>query len=451
MSNFPWHYFVRSIRARIILIIITAVLTFVISISNEEYIFPKILIVIFFLTIVSIIQGYLKSLPFKKVLEKLHSLQHILPHDKKINLLYQKNELILIKEMLRITEKYIQEQSSEIKTNKIQATTLMESIPGPIVWVDSYLNIVQYNKHFDHLFPNEQQTKIWKTFESMPEILQLFESAKELDQPQTIRGQKIKFNYFDITVTPIYNVDKKRTGFLAVFHNVSEAKLTEKMRVDFVANVSHEIRTPLTAIKGFSQLLTAPDSNCPEEVQAPLKRIIFNSEKLEDLFNNLLKLSVIESQYEIKAEQINSLQLFKSIESTLKGKYKNKAINISYQVEQNIFADKKLIEHALTNLIDNSVKYSQSDTASIEISVLDFSGLTEIKISDFGPGIDPKDLDRIFERFYRVQNNPQANKIDGSGLGLSIVKHIINKHKGKITVESEVGKGTRFTILLPNY
>src|SRR5690606_23838255 len=113
----------------------------------------------------------------------------------------------------------------------------------------------------------------------------------------------------DITITPLRNRDKNIIGILGIFHNVTKAKLTEKMRVDFVANVSHEIRTPLTSIKGYSQLLKAQEASFPEELIPILDKINNNTERLKDLFDNLLHLSVIESHHEVEKNEINLEEL----------------------------------------------------------------------------------------------------------------------------------------------
>lgn len=454
MNNFPWYYFLRTIRARIILVILASTLTYIICVNYTEYIFSKVLIVMAVLSTFSIVQGVLKILPLGKTLAKIDQIQIDLPHDKKLGLIYQKNEWVLIQEMLGLTEKYILEQKEKIKTQKIQSNTIIESIPQPIIWVDYYFNSLQYNKSFKQSFVQGEDTKVlydeklWKIFEQK-EILDLFEKSKQTDTVHHLKGILIKGNYYDIAVTPIISTDKEHTGLLGIFHNVSEAKLTEKMRVDFVANVSHEIRTPLTSIKGFSQLLLAKKEDTPPELHTSLERIVTNSEKLEDLFTNLLKLSVIEAQYEIRPEEFELKPLISSISANLKGKYKNHNINLAQKVSGKIFADKKLFEHAVTNLLDNSIKYAEKESVEIKIEFNNHEMHSELSIKDNGPGIGSSDIDRIFERFYRVKGEAKLPKADGSGLGLSIVKHIINKHRGKIKVKSEVGKGTEFTIFLP--
>lgn len=407
-----------------------------------------------FFTLTAIVQGYIKIVPFRKTLGKIDEIQVQLPHNKKLNIIYQKNEWILIQEMLKLTEKYIREQNELILNREQEAQIILESIADPIILLDSFLNCKQFNQSFSDRFIQNKETKVfledklWKIFEDK-KILTLFEKAKKDGVMARRFAHKIGSYYFDISVTPIISKDGKINGLLGLFHNVTEAKLTEKMRVDFVANVSHEIRTPLTSIKGFSQFLLAQKDECPPTIQSSLERIVYNTERLQDLFDNLLKLSIIESRYEIQKELFNLKALVQTIEKNLKYKHPKKTFSIKLTAQNPIYGDKKLLEQVFTNLIDNSIKYNTSDETLIVINIHQVLNRDIVEIRDNGPGIPETDLKRIFERFYRIQGQ-SSSQIEGTGLGLSIVKHIINKHNGVISVESEIDKGSCFKIELPS-
>jgi len=450
---FPWHYFVKTVRARIVLVILATLLTYVVCNTYQENQFQKVLLVLLFLIIVSIIQGYFRIIPFRNILARVESVQVQLPHNKKLNLIYQKDEWIIIQEMLKLTERYIHEQQELIEAQEQRSHTVLESISDPIILVDSFLNCKHYNKIFKKKFIQNKKTKVfadeklWKVFED-DKILDLFQWTKEKKESAKMAGYQIGEEYFDIAITPIIDSHDQNLGMLGIFHNVTESKLTEKMRVDFVANVSHEIRTPLTSIKGFAQLLLAQKDLCPAPLVLPLERINSNTERLKDLFDNLLKLSVIESRYGIDIEEINLSKILKTVKANLMAKYHLKNVQMTIPDEILIKGDHKLLEHVFTNLFDNSIKYNDKATTLIEISNKNDGKYNSIVIQDNGPGINSKDIERIFERFYRVQG--VSNKaIEGTGLGLSIVKHIINKHQGEISVASDVGKGSTFTIKLP--
>lgn len=457
MSNqtpFPWHYFIRTIRARITLVFVSCLLTFTVAELYDTYVFPKVLLIIFILTIISIIQGYGRVSPFRKILAKIDEIQVQLPHNKKLNIIYQKNEWILIQEMLKLAERYIREKNEQLQVSEKESQIILESIADPIVLLDSFLNGKQYNRSFKNNFVKEKDIKVvkddklWMIFDDK-RVLNLFEKAKEQVKVKRLFAHQLNNEYYNISVTPILNENQKIIGLLGLFHNVTESKLTEKMRVDFVANVSHEIRTPLTSIKGFSQFLLAQKETCPPNIQSSLERIVHNTERLQDLFDNLLKLSIIESKYELKKELFDLSKLIHTIKNNLQHKHPHKEIQISIKPSRPIFGDKKLLEQVFTNLIDNSIKYSSKNVAIINCETQQILNKDIIIIQDNGPGIPESDLKRIFERFYRIKGHNYQNK-EGTGLGLSIVKHIINKHNGQISVESEIDKGTKFTIELPS-
>lgn len=450
---FPWHYFIKTIRTRIILVILSTILTYVVCQTYDQNQGKGVFIVTIILIILAIIQGYFRIVPFRNLLNRIDSVQVKLPHNKKLNLIYQKDEWVLIQEMLKLTEKYINEQQQALSAQEKRSHTILESIDDPIILVDSFLNCKHYNSNFKSKFIKDKKTKVymdeklWKVFDD-DKILDLFQWTKEKKENARIKGYEIDGDYYDISITPIIDANNQNLGILGIFHTVTESKLTEKMRVDFVANVSHEIRTPLTSIKGFAQLLLAQKDICPKELITPLERINTNTERLKDLFDNLLKLSVIESRYDIDLEEMNLSSLLNQVKSNMKAKYPSKKFEIEVPPNLNVLGDKKLLEHVFTNLLDNSIKYNDKAEGKIIIANKEDEKFSTIILNDNGPGIKGEELKRIFERFYRIQGQ-STKAIEGTGLGLSIVKHIVNKHQGQISVESEVGNGTTFIIQLP--
>ena len=149
---FPWHYFIRTVRTRIALVILSSISTFIVCNIYNEFLFGKVLLVIFTFIIISFIQGYLRILPFRSTLSKIDEIQVQLPHNKKLNIIYQKNEWILIQEMLKLAEKYIREQNQQLANREQQTHTLIQSIADPLVIVDKHLNCKQYNDEFRKSF-----------------------------------------------------------------------------------------------------------------------------------------------------------------------------------------------------------------------------------------------------------------------------------------------------------
>lgn len=453
-STFPWHYYIKTVRSRVILIVLTAVLCFMASQIYSQDLIKIIFIIVLSVTAITFVAAVVRIRPFMKLLNRIDKIQVKLPHNKKLDLIYQKDEWRIISEVLSLTEDYIDQQEKHLISQSIESNTLLDSIPNEIVIIDTFQNLKKYNNQFKEKFIKDLPTsiisdeKLWRIFENQ-DILTAFSQVIQNDQCIKLPATLINNEYFDITVTPIRDANNKVIEALGIFHNVTNMKLTEKMRVDFVANVSHEIRTPLTSIKGYSQLLAAQTQDLPKNSDLVIEKIVSNTERLKDLFDNLLKLSVIESQYDLTKSEIDLDLFIKKVEAGLKGKYLNKSFELNKEFKvHTVKGDSKLLEQVLTNLIDNAIKYAV-DSPKITLTARAEIDATIVEIRDNGPGINENELNRIFERFYRVQGQ-SSETIEGTGLGLSIVKHIIDKHGGEIKVDSIVGSGTTFTITLPN-
>jgi two-component system, OmpR family, phosphate regulon sensor histidine kinase PhoR len=333
---------------------------------------------------------------------------------------------------------------------------LLESILDGIIAIDYFDNVLFSNKTFDSLF-NLQQAKlfdnfkIWKLFEDQT-IVNSFHNCLKQTQSQELKAHKIKTMrgelFFDIYFTPIYNNHNEVIGVMSVFHDVSELKKIDQMRVDFVANVSHEIRTPLTAIRGFAQILGQKIQ--PSEAHF-LNRIIENSDHMLALFNDLLQLSVLESKDSIQKEEVDLQATFNYLCDSISQKYPTKKISCIYQVNtKSVLAEPRLFEQVITNLVDNAIKYHPQGEVELSLSCQSKNDVTIISIKDNGQGMEEKHLSRIFERFYRIDDaRTKKPSSSGSGIGLSLVKHIMQKHGGKVEVQSTLGSGTEFKLYFP--
>ena len=220
------------------------------------------------------------------------------------------------------------------------------------------------------------------------------------------------------------------------------------MGKDFVANASHELRTPITIIRGFAETLQDLPEISQEMLADITEKIVRNCQRMDTLVKNLLTLADIENIPETRFKPCNLSALIDNCIHLLLSIYPDAQIHIEKNREE-IFvsADSDLLELALMNLFDNAAKYSRPP-AEISISLHQEGDEVKISISDRGIGIPEADLEHIFERFYTV-NKAHSRRLGGAGLGLSIVKNIIDKHDGSITAESVLGKGTTFTIILP--
>jgi signal transduction histidine kinase len=452
---FPWHYFIRVLRYKFVLIVLTIIVTALIMTFFKVKVPLQVITSFVVIFLFSVAFSLMEIRPMSKILGIIHRIRVQMPHKKKLDIIYKKNEWALIQELLHLTEFFIEKQSEELQNQLLQSRTLIHSMNDPVLIIDEFQTCREYNDLFKDLFirdkdisPSQGDEKVWKIFKGQ-EIIAGIEECIQNKAPTRINGHYFDelSEYYNISITALHNTKKECIGCLLIFHNVTKAKLNEKMRVDFVANVSHEIRTPLTSIKGYTQLLEAQKDQLPTGLAPILDKINNNSERLKDLFDNLLKLSVIESQYDLQKKDIDMEQMLAKISANLRGKYMSTPFRISSNFNsKKIAGDEKLIEQVINNLIDNAIKYG-TDSPHITVNVDDSDEFYYLEISDNGKGIAPEELDRIFERFYRVQS---TSTIDGTGLGLSIVKHIINKHGGEIRVESSPGEGTTFFIKLPH-
>jgi two-component system phosphate regulon sensor histidine kinase PhoR len=226
-------------------------------------------------------------------------------------------------------------------------------------------------------------------------------------------------------------------------------KKAEKMRIEFVANVSHELRTPLTSIKGYAETLLQD----LEEGRVPdpdfLKIILKNSDRLLALINDLLDLSAIESGAdELHPAVLDLKEVTEHVVlhvETLAQKKQTKIVSEIYTPQ--VVADPKRLEQVLTNLIDNAIKYCPPNS-EIRVKWNEEADFIVLRVSDNGPGIAEKYLDRLFERFYRLDKG-RSREMGGTGLGLSIVKHVMQRHNGTVNAESNLGEGTTFVCRFP--
>lgn len=250
-----------------------------------------------------------------------------------------------------------------------------------------------------------------------------------------------------VRVAPIKAKD--RPGLVAVFNDVTELRRLESVRRDFVANVSHELRTPIHAIGSSAETLQSGAIDDPASARDFVDIIARQATRLSNLVEDLLELSRIEARewkFDMAAvdvdEAVSAACEAVSVAATQRGA----RIARKIPSELRVHADRRALEHILVNLIDNAVKYGGAPP-KIEITAERSGERLLIRVRDHGPGIEPRHLSRIFERFYRVDAG-RSRAVGGTGLGLSIVKNLVDAMHGSVEVASEVGVGTTFTIAL---
>ncbi len=237
-------------------------------------------------------------------------------------------------------------------------------------------------------------------------------------------------------------------GLLAVFVDVTDLRRLESLRRDFVANVSHELRTPVTALLSATETLRSGALQTPAAGRF-LDIVDRNAHRLQALIEDLLELSRLDAhQYKLKKEPVDLAALFGIVLGLFRERAEGRGVRLAAKVAPDLTpfeGDPRGLEQVLVNLVDNAVKYCPSG-ATVSIGAEnDGDGGLRIAVTDTGPGIEPKHLPRIFERFYRVDKG-RSRDVGGTGLGLSIVKHLTEAMDGEVTVESAPGKGSTFFV-----
>lgn len=276
-------------------------------------------------------------------------------------------------------------------------------------------------------------------------------------------SDKIHFlsGVWSVVMAPLKSSDSVR-GAVAVVRDVTEEFKLEKLRRDFVANVSHEIRTPLSMMQGYSEALLDGFADSPEERDELVQVIHDESVRMGRLVKDLLDLARMEAGHtELKLMPCNIDALARRVHRKFTAFAKERDIRLQCELPESsplhvMAADEDRLEQVLTNLLDNALRHTPSG-ATITLSGewgQQEPGQSEpsnvvLRIADEGEGIPTDDLPYIFERFYKADKSRKRGSSGGTGLGLAIVKNIVEGHHGRIQVDSMIGKGTTFTILLP--
>jgi len=236
-------------------------------------------------------------------------------------------------------------------------------------------------------------------------------------------------------------------GALATVEDISERARLDSVRTDFVANISHELKTPVGALAVLAEALA--DNDDPEVMKRLANRMVDEAHRASSTIDDLLELSRIELGGEAVREALDLCLVV--AESVSRCRPAAERRNITIEVEElqptTVLGDSRQLVSALTNLVDNAVKYSDDGTA-VSICVRGEGAMIALSVADHGVGIPARDLDRVFERFYRVDRG-RSRETGGTGLGLAIVRHVATNHGGDVQVQSREGEGSTFTLHIP--
>ena len=293
-----------------------------------------------------------------------------------------------------------------------------------------------------------------------PEVHKILEeilTSNLSEQPYSKEVELDEERWFRVNAVRLRNKGGSFLGSILVFHDVTDIKRFESMRSDFVANVSHELRTPLTAIRGYVETLLHTPPPDPQDSRQFLEIIDRHSDRLSRLTEDLLTLSDLESgKVHLSQQLLDAGNLIQRVLEVFWDQAARKKIKLTQEVAPGLpklAGDLDRLQQLFINLVDNAIKYTPLEgvvSLTVTQTAVHNGGAPHIEIAvrDTGPGIPEKDLPRITERFYRV-DKARSRDLGGTGLGLAIVKHIVQAHKGELSIESVLKKGTTVRVRLP--
>jgi len=250
---------------------------------------------------------------------------------------------------------------------------------------------------------------------------------------------------------PLTGAGGRVDGAVAVLHDVTRLRQLENLRRQFVANASHELKTPLTAIQGLTETLLDDETMPPDTRTRFLSKLRDQSQRLELLVNDMLTISRAESKEDaFERLPVDLLEVAQESARALLPAAEAKQLKLEFVLPDEpvlVLGDRKALEQAVDNLLDNAIKYTP-EGGSIRLALAASADLARLEVRDSGIGIAPEHLERIFERFYRVDKG-RSRELGGTGLGLAIVKHVALGHGGQVRVASTPGQGSIFTLELP--
>jgi two-component system phosphate regulon sensor histidine kinase PhoR len=348
-----------------------------------------------------------------------------------------------------------QQQHARAQAQAEQQASFNSMVEG-VLLLDGQERVCLVNQALEQLFGLSGDMR----GRTMMEALRLHELQDLVNRVHTegqVLGFELELPGFDnrclqVNATALLDRNGKRQGMILVFHDLTRLKQLENTRKEFVANVSHELRTPLSMIKGYVETLINGAKDDPNVATRFLQTIEKHTDRLTYLIEDLLTISRLESgQIVMNIKEVELRLVASDVVNDLQSRADDKKVVLENQVPAEVMAraDADRIQQVLFNLVDNAIKYGRCEgQVWIGARAAD-DQMIEVFVRDNGPGIPPDAIERVFERFYRV-DKARSREQGGTGLGLSIVKHIVQSHGGEVWAKSAVGQGTTFLFTLPS-
>lgn len=339
-------------------------------------------------------------------------------------------------------------EASEGGRQRLQA--ILASSPDAVIVTDRRERILLINPAAENIFSLNGHAAMGQPLSNVvkkPELLDAIRGNTQRNAPTqvTLLDGRTMF----ASASPIHSADGSLLGQVAVLRDVTYFKQLDELKSEFVATVSHDLRVPLTFMRGYTTMLPMVGQLNPKQTEFNQK-IMLGIEQMSELVEDLLDLNRIEAGVGLAREECHIEEMISTVVSNLRNNATNKDIALTMQIANNlplVSGDKILLRQAILNLVDNAIKYTPNN-GKIKVSAELWEQAVVVTVQDTGIGIAPSDQARLFEKFFRIKQRETAG-VKGSGLGLAIVKSIIERHGGRIWVESRLGQGSTFYVALP--
>jgi two-component system phosphate regulon sensor histidine kinase PhoR len=339
---------------------------------------------------------------------------------------------------------------------------MVGAMPNPAIALDRDMGVLAFNKPAGAIVPALRRGEPALIVLRMPELIDAIRRVMATRQPQQVDlFERVPHDrWFEVAVVPVALNAAGPGGpelLLLTFNDRTPLRRVEEMRADFVANASHELRTPLAALLGFIETLQGPAKDDPAARERFLEIMRNQATRMARLIDDLLSLSRIELNAHLRpSTPVELTPIVRQVVDGLQTLARDRNVEIKVAAPSEslvVLGDRDELIRALENLVENALKYGEAGKrVDIAIRRVPTPGGEEARISvrDYGPGIAPEHLPRLTERFYRV-DVADSRAQGGTGLGLALVKHVLNRHGGRVAIESVPGSGATFTVQLPLY
>ena len=324
-----------------------------------------------------------------------------------------------------------------------------QNFPDPLLIIDQRLHVIEFNSASEELLGNKIKNKNIFSVLRIPELGELIDESQKKRKPIEAEVNLIypSERIYKIWISGSRDVGKNKLSFIRLFDTTAEHNL-QNLQKDFIANASHELKTPISVIIGYCETLLSEKNTKKNIKESFLKTMGNEAERMSRLVNDLLSLSRIErTEFSPPDEKVNLIDILKDVQKICKERKLFKKLKCKFFIPRKgifVIGDESELKQVFFNIIENAITHSHSKKA-IEVNIKQTKDLVTLIVEDFGIGVANQNIPLLTKRFYRV--NPSRSRDSGNtGLGLSIVKHILNRHNANFQIESEMGKGSKFIV-----